>query len=197
MKRIVINDLMNISVPVIECFVAVEPQPWTRKTILLELIGEIGSLAHLIQHWDGCKRGLPDPSDLADECSDVLFLILRLAYSEHIVLPHMIGCEQFQDIQATDHVLELSRRAAALQDPDCDSSVELMSMLATLACLSDCLGINLMQAHQREMEIALYFFKASGDRWPHPQPLRYPSATLHLVRLLWKRRMGSRKSNDI
>ena len=197
MKRIIINDLMSISVPVIERFAAVEPQPWTRKAILLELVGEVGSLAHLIQHWDGCKRGQPDPAQLADECSDVLFMILRLAYREHIFLPHTIGCEQFQDMRATDHVLELSRGAAALQDPNCNSSIALMSMLATLACLSDCLGIDLMQAHQREMEIASYFFKASGDRWPKPQPLHHPFEAFHLARLLWKKRMGSRKSNDI
>ena len=197
MNRIIINDLMNISVPVIERFAAIEPQPWTRKAILLELVGEVGSLAHLIQHWDGCKRGRPAPAQLADECSDVLFMILRLAYSEHIFLPHTIGCGQLQDMQATDHVLELSRCAAALQDPGCDSSVELMTMLATLACLSDCLNIDLMQAHQLEMEIALYFFKASGDRWPKPQPLRHPSEAFHLARLLWKKRMSNRKSNDI
>lgn len=195
MDRILMNDLMEMTVPVIERFAAVEPQPWTRRTILLELVGEVGSLAHLIQHWDGYKRGRPNPAKLADECSDVLFLILRLAYSEHIALPPTIERAARSNLSATDQVLELARGAAALQDPGCDLAAELTKMLGTLGCLASCLGLDLRRAHQQEMEIALYFFKASGDRWPKPQPFRYPSATFHLARLLWKRRMSNKSKN--
>ena len=188
MKQIIIKDLLDISIPVMEGFVAVEPQPWTRKTVLLELVGEIGELAHLVQHWDGYKCGRPGAAQLADECSDVLFLILRLACSENIHLPETIELEAQQAMHASDLTLELSRGAAALQDPDCDPAVTLAGMLTALGYLSGCLGIDLARAHQREMEIALYFFKASGDRWPRPQPFRYPSASFRLARLLWKKR---------
>src|SRR5512147_352843 len=157
MNRIIVNDLMQMTLPVIERFMAIEPQPWTRRTILLELVGEVGSLAHLIQHWAGYKRGRPNPAELADECSDVLFLILRLAYSEHIPLPQTIDLVAPQNLPATERVLELSRGAAALQDPGCDPAAELASMLTTLGCLSNCLSLDLRQAHQREMEIAIYF----------------------------------------
>jgi hypothetical protein len=57
-------------------------------------------------------------------------------------------------------------------------------------------GIDLSLAHRREMEIALYIFKASGSHWPRPQPVRYPAATFHLARLLWNKRKRNRLTKD-
>jgi NTP pyrophosphatase (non-canonical NTP hydrolase) len=186
MTLIHVDELMAISIPVMEGFVAVEPRPWTRKTLLLELVGEIGSLAHLVQHWDGFKRGLPAPAHLADECSDVLFITLRLACSEGIPLPQTIEVQQASDT-ATGQTLELIVRTANLLEPTCNLATELVGILAALGSLALLLGVDLDQAHRREMEIAQQYFKASGSRWPRPQPLRYPLAVFQLARLLWKK----------
>lgn len=197
MSLLDVNDLIVASVPVMDRFAAIEPKPWTRKTLILELIGEIGSLAHLVQYWDGFKRGRPTLSMLADESSDVLFIILRLARAEGIALPQTVAFGKEQHRQATDLVLELSRCAADLLNPASDLASGLVAMLMTLGGLTNLLGVDLAHAHHNEMEIALCYFEASGKYWPRPQLLRYPTATFRLARLLWKKRMNKRMPKDI
>ena len=196
MSAIAIDELMKISCPVMELFATVEPRPWTRQAILLELVGEIGSLAHLVQHWDGFKRGRPGPAHLEDECSDVLFILLRLAEHDRIHLPQMILLEKEKG-SAADQIMALCRHVSHLQEEGRDAVLVLMAMLTDLGRLADCVGIDLSLAHRREMEIALYYFKASGDLWPSPQPLRHPVATFHLARLLWNKRNRKRITKDI
>jgi NTP pyrophosphatase (non-canonical NTP hydrolase) len=196
MSAIAVDELMKISRPVMELFATVEPLPWTRQAILLELVGEVGSLAHLVQHWEGFKRGRPGPARLEDECSDVLFILLRLAEHDRVALHPMILIEK-EEGSAADQVLALGKHASHLQEEGDDPAFELMAMLTDLGQLADCVGIDLSLAHRREMEIALYYFKASGDRWPRPQLLHHPAATFHLARLLWNKRNRNRITKDI
>jgi hypothetical protein len=196
MSAIAIDELLKISRPVMELFTTVEPRPWTRQAILLELLGEVGSLAHLVQHWEGFKRGRPGPARLEDECSDVLFLLLRLAEHDRIPLPPMILLEKEKG-RAADQILALGKHASHMQEEGCEAVAVLMAMLTDLGRLADCVGIDLSLAHRREMEIALYYFKASGSHWPRPQPLRHPAATIHLARLLWNKRKRNRTTKDI
>lgn len=196
MKAIDVDDLLNISRPVMDLFMTVEPRPWTRDAILLELVGEIGSLAHLVQHREGFKRGRPGPAQWEDECSDVLFVLLRLAVHDHISLPRAILLED-EKVNAMDQILALCSSLTRLQEAGCDPAIELQAMLRDLGRLADYAGIDLSLAYRREMEIALYYFKASGSYWPRPQPLRYPAATFHLSRLLWNKRKRNRSTKDI
>jgi len=195
MSAIAVDELMKISRPVMELFATVEPRQWTRQAILLELVGEVGSLAHLVQHRDGFKCGRPGPAQWEDECSDVLFILLRLVDHDHIPLPQIILLEK-EKVNAADQVLALCRHASHLQAEGCDAAGELLAMLTDLGQLADCVGIDLSLAHRREMEIALYYFKASGSTWPRPQLLRYPAATVHLSRLLWNKRKRKRITKD-
>jgi hypothetical protein len=196
MSTIAIDELMKMSRPVMDSFATVEPKHWTRQAILLELMGEIGSLAHLVQHWEGFKCGRPGPARLEDECSDVLFLLLRLAEHDRVALPPIILLEKEQG-SAADQLLALGKHASHLQEEAYDAGLVLMAMLTDLGRLADCVGIDLSLAYRREMEIALYYFKASGDHWPRPQPLRHPAATFHLARLLWNKRTRDRIPKDI
>ncbi len=125
----------------------------------------------------------------------MLFLLLRLAEYDHVPLPRTILLEEGK-VHAMEQVLALCRGVSDLREEGCDPAIELPAMLRDLGRLSDCVGIDLALAHRREMEIALYYFKASGGYWPRPQPLRYPAATFHLARLLCNKRKRNRTTSD-
>lgn len=183
-----IEKMMTMSKPVFEHFSQVEPKPWDRKAVLLELIGELGSLAHHLQHWDGYKVPAPGRAQLADECSDVLFIILRLAKQDGIDLPEEIEINIRGTDRAAEVMLKLCTHFYCLLDSSHAWEETLHSMLRELMCLADLVGVDLARAHTFEMRIALQFFLASGDKWPKPQFLRHPLATIRLWKLLWKRR---------
>lgn len=172
--------LRAASGPVVDRFAAAEPQRWDRAAILLELVGELGSLAHCVQHWDGFKSGGLDRSKLADECSDVLFVAFRLAREDNVELPASLGVRKAPSARATPIVLAMCASAACLQQSANASA--LLSLIEQLASLCDLCELDLAASYQLEMRIALQYFAACGARWPKPQPLRHPFATLRLWR---------------
>lgn len=172
--------LRAISEPVMDRFAAIEPRPWDRAAILLELAGELGSLAHCVQHWDGFKRGGPDRPQLADECSDVLFVALRLAREDDIDLPAGLVYASVESARATTIMLAMCASLAGLEQSG--GADVLLSLLGRLASLCDLFGLDLAECHQLEMQIALQHFATCGAKWPKPQPLRHPWATFRLWR---------------
>jgi hypothetical protein len=188
MEKLNITKLLEISIPVMERFAAFELKPWDRKAVLLELLGEIGSLAHCIQYWDGFKIGNFKRSIMNDECSDVLFIIFRLAREDCITLPDEIEISETGNHRATDHVLELYALLSQLLEPDIENAERIMgAMIRILGSLSILLGVDLTESHKLEMKIANEYFDASGEHWPKLNPLLYPIRTFRIYRLIKKR----------
>ena len=185
MPAVDLASLRAATDPVIVQFAAAEPRRWDRPALLLELAAELGSLAHLVQHWDGFKRGGPKPSCLADECSDVLFIVLRLGREDRIQLPDRLEYRPVESARATPTLLAMYGEVAGIQQPGGDSG--LLSLIGHLAALCDLFRIDLVQSHRLEMRIAVEYFAACGPCWPKLNPLRYPRATWRLWRSLRQR----------
>lgn len=185
-----IAHLMEISLSVMDGFSRVEPKPWNRKAVLLELLGELGSLAHCVQQREGFKQGTPSPVKLNDECSDVLFMVFRLAQEDGIELSHEIKLNRREDETVANLMVDICVCLARLVSPlsSYEAAEALHRILRNLAAVADSLGVNLEQAHEREMRIAQQFFEASGNRLPRPQLIRRPLATIRLWRMLWEKR---------
>ena len=188
MDTIPVEILEELSRPTFELFARVEPKPWDRRAILVELAGEIGSLAHLVQHWDGFKAGRPHVGKMADECSDVLLIILRLALEDGIQLPARLELCSPTGQRAADLVISLSECFSKLTSLTTGTEDVLCRMLQTVGAAARLFGFDLVEAHRREMEICQQFFAASGEDWPRPQFLRHPVAAFRLWRLLRQRR---------
>lgn len=184
--------LAAFSRPVVEGFERVDPKPWDRRALLLELAGEIGSLAHHAQHWDGFKAGVPKRSEVADELADVLFLVLRLAWVEKIELPPEIRVPELKTGRAADLVLEICGTVPRLIEPGPAMAQALISLVQSLGALSELLGLDLAKAHEVEMRIAGQYFRACGGDWPRIRPVRHPRETARLFLALWERRKWNR-----
>jgi len=184
MHMLDVCSLIMMSTPVMDRFALVEPCPWDRTAILSELLGELGSLAHCCQHWDGFKRGQPSREKMADECSDVLFILLRLARQDCLELPDSLEYSPIDPSRATALILELGQAFSRLSTPTQASQETLIAMLKRLAQLAVCLDFDLVSAHRHEMEIAMQFFVVCGDRWPKPQWHRHPLAAWRLRNML-------------
>jgi NTP pyrophosphatase (non-canonical NTP hydrolase) len=191
-RNLDIARLAAISHPVIELFASVEPKPWDRRAILLELVGEIGSLAHQVQHWDGFKSGAPKRSSLADECADVLFVVLRLASEQKIELPSEVVVPECQSQRATDLMLDICGHLSRLIDSDPVETHSVVSLVQSLGTLCGLLGLDLSKAHEIEMRIAMQFFLACGSDWPRPRLIRRPWETMRLWQVLRERRKWNR-----
>ena len=190
MKKLDVAQLFEISIPVLDRFATVEPKPWDRKAIMLELLGELGSLSHEIQYWEGTKRGSTNKSKLCDECSDVLLIIIRLAREDHILLPAEIDIPENVSRRSADLVLGINALFSKLMEAGNENDVSVMiKMLQTLSSLSLLLGIDLTKAHKTEMDIANGYFEASGEDWPKPNAIKHPIKTYRLRRLVKKRRL--------
>ena len=188
MKMLPVRKLVEISRPAMEAFSCVEPKQWDQRAILVELIGEIGSLAHHVQYWDGFKRGRVEYSKLADECSDVLFILLRLARENSIELPSEIAVGEPSNERSADLLLQLSSHVPRLRGPAEELPGAICDMLRAVGLLAGQFGLNLIEVHRCEMNIALQFFDACGVKWPHPRPFRHPIAAWRLRRMLLEKR---------
>jgi len=194
-RRLAVSKLWDMSIPVLDKFAKVESKPWDRKAVVLELLGELGSLAHEIQYWDGYKKRVSHKSKLCDECSDVLLIVIRLAREDNIALPAEIAFDEPASRRATDLVLEMYALFSKLINPDNENELHTVNslhamteILQTLGSLSLLADFDLFEAHKMEMAIADGFFEASGDDWPKPNIIRHPIKTFRLYRLVKRRR---------
>ncbi|MBU0608111.1 MAG: hypothetical protein KKI08_09485 [Armatimonadetes bacterium] len=191
MAELDLQHLVALSRPVAEGFARVEPRPWDRSAVLLELIGEIGSLAHVVQKLEGFKRGGAPLDKLADECCDVIFIALRLAREDNATQPDRLTIPTLDGSRPSALILQMCRDLAAFTDAPATPEA-LTRLIAHAAAIAEGAGVDVAAAYEREMTIAAGFFDACGDAWPHPQPLRRPLATLRLWRLLWHRHSSPR-----
>lgn len=74
-----VGRLLSMSSETARMFATVEPRPWSIEALCIELIAEYGSLAHCVMDKGGYKLSSHfDPSKAEDECSDVVFILMRL-----------------------------------------------------------------------------------------------------------------------
>lgn len=182
-----LNLVLTGSRPVLDRFAALEPKPWDRRAVLLELVGELGSLAHHAQHWDGFKQGFPSTGQLGDECSDVLFVVLRLAKEDGVQLPPKLTVERASSNRAADFVIKMCVCLNTLIETPKATATTLVEFLGHLASLCDVFGLDLLQAHELEMRIANQFFKIAVKRFPTKECWRHPFATFRFWQLVRQR----------
>ncbi len=186
MTELDLQHLVALTFPVLEGFRRIEPKPWDRQAVLLELLGEIGSLAHAAQQREGFKRGAAPWGKLTDECCDVIFIAIRLACEDGVTLPDRLTVPPAPG-RPSGLILQMNRDLAELSTLPAPRE-HLLNIIAGAAAVAAGTGVNLVTAYEREMAVAAGFFSACGEAWPHPRPLRHPLATLRLWRLLWRRR---------
>jgi hypothetical protein len=118
---------------------------------------------------------------LADECSDVLFVLLRLARADRLQLPPEVLADTSNGTRFGNYVLDLLESAAQLRrGPDEETLCAALRKLAGLCELAD---IDLARAHQREMRIATEYLLMATKHWPAPKPWRHPVAAWRIWRL--------------
>lgn len=188
MATLDLKQIVELSRSALEQFERAEPKPWDRDTLLVELIGEMGSLAHQVQHWDGFKHGNPNPAAIADECADVMFVCLRLAQAGHLALPAQLEVEPPTATRASTLLLQLATAVADLISSGGEDVSLLVATLRKLGTLAELLKCDLVTAHSREMQIANQFFAASGKSYPRLSYFRHPLACLRLWRLVKEKR---------
>ena len=193
MSKLDVERLMGISRPAMARFARFEPKRWDRRAILLELVGEVGALAHHVQRWDGFKHGRADMVKLADECSDVMFMLLRLAEADAVTLPRYVEAPHPDGSRAADLMLDLSGCVTRLLQTVGDGRETLVAAMERLATLADLVGIDLAKEHEREMRIAMQYFDAAGDHWPRIRVLRNLRAVLQLWRLMREKKRWPRQ----
>jgi NTP pyrophosphatase (non-canonical NTP hydrolase) len=193
MPKLDVERLMDLSRPAMARFARVEPKRWDRRAILLELVGEVGALAHHVQRWDGFKHGRADMVKIADECSDVLFMLLRLAEADAVALPRYVEVAQSDGGRAGDIVLDLEGCVTRLREPAGDGRATLVTAVERLAALADLVGIDLVKEHEREMAIAMLYFDAAGDAWPRIRVPRNLKAVLKLWLLMREKKRWPRR----
>lgn len=186
MAELDMRHLTELSLPVFDGFARVEPKPWDRQAVLLELLGELGSLGHVAQRLEGFRRGEALPAKLADECCDVVFIAIRLARDDGVALPERIAVPDVCPDRPSALILSMCRDLAALSEAP-GAKEHLIGIIGAAAAVAASVGVDFTIAYEREMAVAAGFFAACGDDWPHPQPMRRPLATLRLWRLLWRR----------
>ncbi len=179
--------------PVMDQFIKIESKPWDRKAIIVELIGEIGSLAHHVQAFEGFKSKKVSIRSIKDEVSDVLFILLRLTRYDNEVLDDKVSftIQESHDFHLSCEIVEICKRLPELMTPsEIGVRAEIQSVIASLGKIANSFEFDIHEAFSFEMDIAQAFFEASGNRWPKPQFITRPLKTASLMRLLLKRRLG-------
>jgi hypothetical protein len=176
--------------PVMDQFIKIESKPWDRQTIIIELIGEIGSLAHQLQGYEGFKSKKPSMHCIKDEVSDVLFILLRLARYDNVELDGKMSftIQETKDSRLSCEIVEICKQLPELIAPsECQGRAEIQSVIICLGKIAQKMEFDIHEAVSFEMDIAQAFFEASGNKWPKPQCITRPLKTASLMKLLLKR----------
>jgi hypothetical protein len=159
-----LRRLEALTRPVLSAFEQVEPKLWDRSAVLVELAGEIGSLAHQVQLWDGFKNRRFSRLSAADECSDILFVLIRLAYVDKLLLPVRVESDNRLECgRGADRMLSLCSLFSKVVTAERAAVHDVVEMIRRLVELSVLLGIDLEKAHEIEMAIAGQYLATVGS----------------------------------
>lgn len=165
-----IDNLIKTSLTVLTGFKNVEPREWGVEGTLLELTVEIGSLGRMITIFENYRHGDKSRHQLADELSDILFVLIRLGVELNIALPQAIDVRSvsspeqayFSLFENTNMIRTLTKKAENISE-------EIAEMLSIVWGLSEYYKINLKMTHLEEMKLAslwqrLFFNQQGGKK---------------------------------
>lgn len=172
-----IDILWRISLPVLSGFEKIEPRPWGLQGIFLELMTEIGSLGRVITKWENYRFGKKSRHDMADELSDILFVLIKLVKEANIVLPERLPVEVVTSPE--NSFFQLMGFAVKLYCAKYEKPQDLKEYYFPIVCdmislvggVAKYYGIDLETAHEEEMRLATLwqrtFFNKKGKkkRW--------------------------------
>lgn len=149
------------SEPVLAGFRQLEQRVWDKSGLFLELETEIGSLGRALTIWENYRHGRKSRHQLADELSDILFVLIRIA--KDYQLPIDSSIRSWQNDAPEELFFRLCNGATRLrlkielQDNEAIASCRraIREMLRVIAGLAEHYQLPLEQAHRAEMELAL------------------------------------------
>ena len=160
-----LKKINELSLPVLQGFRGLEPRTWGCRGTILELITEIGCLGRAITILEKYRYGKKSIHDIADEMSDVLFVIIRVledtgvSLKKDIVESEKIACPEDAIFDMLCWALKIkSEWIQGCADKElirhCAEKI-----IAGLSGLADRYNIFLEVAHRHEMDFAALWQK--------------------------------------
>jgi hypothetical protein len=162
--------LLERSRPVFDGFVKLEPRKWGPIGTTLELAAETGKLARAITIFEGYRHGRKSRHDMADELSDILFVLCRLVYDNDLNVSGQVSYEHFGSPEAA--FFYINHNIQRIYDELCfskgDVTLNVGGVASGVRWLAGHYGIDLQFAHEQEMLLASAFqriyFTAEGKK---------------------------------
>lgn len=165
-----LEELHQESRDVIENFQRhIEPRLWDERILTIELGGEVGSLTHALLDQEGYKRHEPKHGAIQDECSDVIFIIIRLMSHYHCSFDLIELASPPESLTIEDAALELTRLAGlAAAFAQGDRTISLPAILLQISTIVDWIAnyynFSLDKAYLAELRICrIYQVKTLAD----------------------------------
>jgi len=170
-----VPKLIAMSVPVLKGFKRIEPRDWGLDGTFLELMTEIGSLGRNLTIWENYRHGHRSRHNMADELSDILFVLVKLTVNMDIkcsrLEPRKIESPETAFFMLAELALTLRKEMGA---ESADTQVirrHIEEMISLIGGFVDYYAISLEEAHQEEMRFASLwqrlFFTPEGRRIEH------------------------------
>lgn len=161
--------LLKRSRPVFDGFVRLEPKKWGSLGTTLELAAETGKLARAITVFEGYRHGRRSRHDLADELSDILFVLCRFIYDNNLQMSGSLPYELFDGPESV--IFRMNYSIQKMYYDLCggeglDLSSHIDGVAAGVRWLAEYYKIDLKLAHEEEMRLASdyqrIFFSSNG-----------------------------------
>jgi len=178
--------LIQMSITVLDGFKRIEPRDWGVEGTLLELGTEIGSLGRALTIWENYRHGYKSRHQLADELSDILFVLIKLIDDMNITVKDSLTLKRIESSeQAFFRLLELTteiRQETTNETVNMKVVLEnIENMISIVGGLAEYYQISLEKSHLEEMKFASLwqrlFFTSEGKRITH---------FVFLRKLIWK-----------
>jgi hypothetical protein len=154
MNTVDLKHLVDISEPVRLGFERIGLKSWGIEGNRLELVAEIGSLARAVTIFEGYRHGNKSRHQLADELSDVLFVLIKMMREEGITLPDTTPVPPL--VAPVSAVLLLARLEGELplhkKSGECSELI--LRMVGIVAWLAGHYHFSLYDIHKEEMRSA-------------------------------------------
>jgi len=167
------GKLFRISVPVLEGFSRIEPRKWGLDGILLELATEIGSLGRNLTIWEGYRYGRKSRHKMADELSDIFFVLVRLCLELGITPKARLAGTAAESpdgmfSRLLDLYSELKGDVKGGTHNRLATTARIEGMMMLVCMLAEHYGISLEEAHKEEMDLTFHwqrlFFNSEGRK---------------------------------
>lgn len=152
-------------------FDSISPRTWGLNAVLLELFTEIGSLGRAITIKEHYRHGKVSKHKLADEFSDIFFVLLKLARSLFIRISGKIKAKKidspeksFIDLACEAAEVSLIVEADQFLSQSFVVKKKIEEMISVILGLSLYYKIFFAVAHSEEMKLASFWQKIFFDK---------------------------------